>query len=222
MVLIKQTILQRSKDKSRLRLVAKAQLIAQFLNETDSQPKQKRVLEFMHACKKLGGLLPKIRPTKLTVSGTDQRLYDLTKNREARGLLKQINQRLGRWKFRKTVDRYMIFAPGERPSLSVTSECLNPGKFSKTGREPMLEADVCGKLLELLEADFLRVRKCKYPKCSDPKSPRWFVAERSDANYCPSPSKCAVKHYGQTHRKELTKYMRKYRDPSRRSMEKRH
>ena len=200
MRLYRNRILRTDRD----RLISKAQRVALFLNQAPRAARG-RVAELVEMCEILAQLLPQIRPTKYVVSKTNQRLYDLAQNGEAKHLLEQINQRLAKWKFRMTVDRYVVRAPGKAPSVSVTT--ASDGKFS--GREQMLEGDISAMVIELLEADFSRVRKCRYPECS-----RWFVAKKDDASYCPAPHRCQHKHYQETHRKQWNAYMRRYRKNS--------
>jgi len=181
-------------------LLRKGELLAAFLNESQGIPEQKQVLQLVQMCQTLCSALPKIVPTKWRLGG--RQLLDLTKNRAARELLRKINRHLGNLKFRRSLDQYVLFLPGEPASLPVLTRCINPADkiLAKYGSSE----HVYDVLLALLEAGMLlHVRRCH--GCS-----RWMMAERSDKVWCGS-SSCRTKPYRKTHRRAWKLYMRDYR-----------
>jgi hypothetical protein len=178
----------------RERMIAKGELVAQFLNVANGLPKQARVLQLAKACVKLQAFLPMIikhGPIYQVVGAPATSVCDMNVNKKARRLLVEINRVLARYRFRRVVPSVVFWNGDEPPTLQTHAVPLRFVPFSKKELGSTVEeTGAVETALELAEWGALdRLRQCKVCRT-------WFMAGRTDQTYCGS--KCIRAKYNRS------------------------
>ena len=167
----------------RERLLAKGEILAQFLNVADGLAKQKRVLDLLERYRNLQHLLPAVvagRPLGRVQGGPSAGalIYDLRENKKAARLVMQINRLLARYRFLRAVPITLLVGADEAARIETETFPVRIVPFSKFERGSTIEEHgAVEKVIELADAGELdRLRKCAF--CS-----KWFMATRTDRIY---------------------------------------
>ena len=187
--------------------------MAQYLTAAPAA-ERRQMLAFITPVQRLSELLPDImqgQPAGYGGEGRQFVWYRLDKNAEAATLLRKINRVLARYTFRRQLPTSFFLYDDETPALWTNESHPErwPAKRGARGTVrtqygiPITAEHAVALVLDLAEAAALdRLRSC--PNCR-----RWFMARRSDQQYCRG--ECSRESYYQAHAEKWPKYQKDYR-----------